>query len=526
MNGADNKDEFDVGPDDLRAQFWGDDDGAAGPQAKPNGAGTTGWPDPDMGILQLRRRPPPVLPLKVFGKEWAHWITEAAAAASCPPDYVALPLLASVSTLVGNARWASAYDGWKEPPHLWTGAVGDSGDGKSPGANCLLREVLPEIETRMLGDFPERHQDWRAAVAFDLAAMKAWEQEQRAAIKEGKRFDRPIPRSTASSVEPQRPALRHMDITVEEVGSVLATAAPKGVLIIRDELAGWFAGMTAYNSAGRAFWLESYGGGPYRVARRKHSGEPIDIRHLAVAVCGGTQPERLTRLVSDVDDGMLARVQWGWPNPVPFELGEKTPNVAWAVEALDRLRELDLAPGDPPSPIMMPLCPEAKRLMREFAREMDMHKENTSGLLRSAFGKARGTALRLSLVLEWLWWSGRNDLPLPPDTISRQVFTAAAALTSAYFMPMAERVYGDAAATDTERMAATLAQWVIKTKPEAVHVRHLQREVRLPGLRTADQIRRAADALVEADWLRAPPPVQGFGTGRAPVIYPVNPLLK
>jgi hypothetical protein len=71
-----------------------------------------------------------------------------------------------------------------------------------------------------------------------------------------------------------------------------------------------------------------------------------------------------------------------------------------------------------------------------------------------------------------------------------------------------------------------LARWIIKQRPDEVHVRHLQREVRLPGLRTADQIKRAADALVEADWLRAPMPVTGFGKGRAPIVYLVNPLLK
>jgi hypothetical protein len=514
-----------VDPDDLRKQFWGDADNADTTTAKPNGSGSADWRDPDMSVLRLRRRPSPALPLQVFGDKWGQWIADAAAAASCPPDYVALPLLAIVSVLVGNARWAQATRIWKEPPHLWMAPVGDSGDGKSPGAGCLLRDILPELEDRMLGDFPERHQEWRAAVAFDKAAIKRWEDEQRAAMKEGKTFDKPMPRPTVSDVEPQRPCLRHNDITVEEVAAVLATGAPKGVVVVRDELAGWLDSMTAYNPAGRAFWLESYGGGPYRVGRRKHSGQPIDIRHLVVAVYGGSQPERLTRLIADADDGLLSRIQWGWPDPLPFELGEATPNISWAIEALDRLRELDLAPGDPPTPIMVPLTPDGRQLLRKFARDMDARKATAGGLLRSAFGKARGTALRLSL-LEELWWCAQDGLALPPSDISERAFKAAAALVSSYFMPMAERVFGDAAATDTERMAATLARWIIKQRPDEVHVRHLQREVRLPGLRTAEQIKRAADALVEADWLRAPMPVTGLGKGRAPIVYLVNPLLK
>jgi hypothetical protein len=64
-----------------------------------------------------------------------------------------------------------------------------------------------------------------------------------------------------------------------------------------------------------------------------------------------------------------------------------------------------------------------------------------------------------------------------------KAFLAAAMLVAEYFMPMAERVYGDVAATPTERNAATPARWIVKTKAREVHVRFLQREARLPGLR-------------------------------------------
>ena len=62
------------------------------------------WGDPDMSVLRLNRRPPPTLPLEeVFGPAWAPWVIETAAAAGCSPDYVAIPLLAAVSVLIGNA---------------------------------------------------------------------------------------------------------------------------------------------------------------------------------------------------------------------------------------------------------------------------------------------------------------------------------------------------------------------------------------------------------------------------------------
>ena len=131
------------------------------------------WPEPDMGVLRLHRRPPPPLPLDVFGAEVVRWIATAAEAAACPPDYVAAPLLAAASALIGHARWAQATPGWAEPPHLWLGVVGDSGNGKCPGADCLMRDVLPEIERRMLADFPDRLREWQADAEFAKAAEEA-----------------------------------------------------------------------------------------------------------------------------------------------------------------------------------------------------------------------------------------------------------------------------------------------------------------------------------------------------------------
>jgi hypothetical protein len=59
-----------------------------------------------------------------------------------------------------------------------------------------------------------------------------------------------------------------------------------------------------------------------------------------------------------------------------------------------------------------------------------------------------------------------------------------------------------------------------------VHAAHLYREVRLPNLTTAAKVRAAADNLAaEADWLREPPRMKGFGTGRARVAYIVNPRI-
>jgi Protein of unknown function (DUF3987) len=140
----------------------------------------------------------------------------------------------------------------------------------------------------------------------------------------------------------------------------------------------------------------------------------------------------------------------------------------------------------------------------EFGVEMETRLNQTGGLLRPAFGKARGAALRLSLILEWLWCA-KTDMTLPPDSISEAAFAAAAALVESYFMPMAERVFGDAGASDVERNAATLARWIFKEQPNAVHVRTLLREVRLPGLRSANRSRRPPTCWLRPIGCKRPP---------------------
>jgi hypothetical protein len=477
---------------------------------------------PDLRVLRLHRRPAPRLPLAVFGAEWMGWIKDAAEAAATSPDYVAAPLLGASSGTVGNARWARCYPGWEEPPHLWTCSVGESGDGKSPGADPILRDVLPRIEEEMRRDFPERRREWEAAVASAKARRDDWEM----AVAKDKSGDTPPPPPADSEEppEPQPPCLRMNDTTIEAVALQLANGSPKGLLMVRDELAGHLLGMNAYNEGARAFWLEAYGGRPYRVDRVKLQ-QPIDVMHLVVAWWGGTQPGKLAELMRGADDGLLARFCWIWPEPVPFDLPRAAPNIPFAVAAFDKLRLLEMRDnGDGLAPVMMPLVEEAPPDMRDFARDMQQRQQHSGELMRSALGKARGLALRLSLVLEHLWWAGRPGMAPPPVAISREAFAAARILVRDYLLPMAERTFGDAAAPERDRNAATLARWIAKERPAEVHVRTVLREARLPGLEKAEKIHEAAAALADAGWLFPPPGAEGRA-GRPKEVYAANPAL-
>ena len=478
--------------------------------------------EPDLRVLRLHRRAPPPLPLAVFGAEWWRWIEDAADAAATSPDYVAAPLLAAASATIGNARWAQAHPGWEEPPHLWMCSVGDSGGGKSPGADAILKDVLPRTEEAMARDFPEKRREWEAATAMAKARREGWQRDVAAAAKRGDAP--PLPPAEGDDLpEPQPPCLRLNDTSIERVALTLAGGSPKGLLMVRDELAGHLLGMNAYNDGARAFWLEAYGGRPYRVHRVKLD-KPVNVPHLAVAWWGGTQPGKLAELMRGADDGLLARFCWIWPEPVPFDLPRAAPDIPFAAAAFDKLGLLKMRDtGTGFAPVMVPLAADTLGNLRDSAREMQERQQWSGGLMNSALGKARGLALRLALNLEYLWWAGRPGMALPPATISREAFAAATTLVADYLLPMAERTYGDAATPERDRNAATLARWIAKARPAEVHVRAMQKEVRLPGLATAEAIHDAAAVLVDAGWLLAP---EGGGrAGRPRAAYPVSPAL-
>jgi len=474
------------------------------------------WADPDRSVLRLNRRPPPRLPIEVFGPNWAKWIEDAAQAACSPVDYVVACLLPAASVAIGNARWAQAWPGWEQPPFLWTASVGESGSGKSPGAKPVLR-IIPEIEKRMRADFPDQLRLWKVAEEKAIAEKELWKKDLKEAIaKNGKKPDPPLD----PGPRPQAPQFKINDITIESVAISLATSAPKGLMIYRDELAGFLNGMTQYNLAGRQFWLEFYDGDPFTVHRQKYP-EPIVVPHNGGAIFGTIQPDRLVSLMKEPDDGLLSRFLWFWPEPIPFDISHAVPNTEWAIEAFDRLRMLELQPGDPPSPLLVPLAADAVSDTKEFAQEMQQEQQVAEGLMKSTLGKARGTALRLSLIIEMLWWAGdKKKMGPPPTKISRKALNGAAQFVSEYALPMAERVFGDAATSQRERNIVRLARWIARERPDEVYVNHLQRSVRLPGLTEAEAIHAAAAELVECGWLRPPP--RGNRPGRVKQAYTIN----
>ncbi|WP_448206664.1 DUF3987 domain-containing protein [Azospirillum sp. sgz302134] len=182
---------------------------------------------------------------------------------------------------------------------------------------------------------------------------------------------------------------------------------------------------------------------------------------------------------------------------------------------------MGLGENGAPVPLVVSLAKDAVPVFSEWRAENHTATRAAGNRLARHLGKMPGMVLRLALVLEHLWWSWDATTP-PPRAVSRRAVIAAAALATDYFVPMAERAYGDAMLPEADRLAATLARWIAHARPESVNVKTLYRKVRLPGLTTPDAVKTAVERLVDADWLR-PSPARDGERGRLRADYTVNP---
>lgn len=479
------------------------------------------WPPLDMMPLSGGLRDAPEFPTHLLGSELASACVSLAEAKGTPVDYVAGGVLAVAAGLIGNARWAETWEGWREPIALWVGLVGGPSSSKSPALDPAL-SVAREIETEKAQAFPETLRRWETEIETAKVAADAWRDDVRTAHENRA----PAPTKPEAACEPEkpgRPRIIVMDSTCEEVAAILS-ANPKGVCVVRDELAGFIAGQGRYgDDAARPFFLEAWGGRSFTVDRRKLS-TPIIIPRLTLSVAGGIQPDRLNSLLlAGDDDGLAARFLFVWPDPTPPLRPVSGYDLSPLRRAFRRLDALALIEGENgPQPGVMRFSNEAANLHQNERERWYRRHAHAAGYFGSFIGKIPGMALRFSGLLALTDWSFRNE-GAPPETISDDIVERAWAFFEDYFEPMAHRVYGDAAIPQAERDAAVIARKIFERKELTINARAIRLQWGIPGMRTAARIDAALGHLQEAGWVRPTPTRQGGSSGRQSKTYEVNP---
>jgi len=249
------------------------------PQAQAQGNGATGDPVDLWGSFD-----PPELPRGLLPRIIEEFARANGAQMGADPAGLAIAALVTCAAAIPDRVQIKVkrFDEWTESARLWAALMGPPSAKKSPIISAATGPLC----------------------RLDVEMMRAWQQRlaEWEALSADERKGTPRPPQTRLRIE---------DATVEATQQVLE-GSPWGVLLLQDELSGFFGAMDKYNGgkgaqADRAFWLRSFNGGQFALNRVGRGAAIID--NLSISMLGGIQPEPLRKIAGDsVDDGLLQRL--------------------------------------------------------------------------------------------------------------------------------------------------------------------------------------------------------------------------
>ena len=337
-------------------------------------------------------------PVDALPEPLSSLVAEAAAAIGCDEAYLSLPILTVAGAAIGTTRRLELKAGYAAPPILWTVIVGESGTAKTPALSAVLDPVR-QHEARLREEHRLDLDDHELAVETYEKARAGW--------RSTKASDVDPPRRPA---EPAGKRALVVDSTVEALAVVMADNS-RGLLLARDELAGWLGSFDRYagkagGGSDEAFFLSAFNGIQHDVDRRTGDRRTIHVRQAALSITGGIQPAVLRRALGAErrESGLMARLLLAAPPPRPQKWTEAEISIftrqAYA-DLLSRLYALapDLDAEGREAARLLRLSYEAKKAWIEFH---DLHAEELADLagdLAAAWSKLRDTAARIALIL-------------------------------------------------------------------------------------------------------------------------------
>lgn len=232
-----------------------------GPRAKTVPASVPSW--------QTDRQPVPydALPATV-----SEFVARGWEVTACPPEFLAAAMFPALASAIGGLTTLGLRGGWRIPPSMYVGLVGNPSTAKTPALSRALRPVKD-------------------------AEDSAWKNAQDGS-----------------------PSTRYIvdDVTAEKLAMLLAENE-RGLLVVTDELKGFFGGMGQYKGDAtggrdRQFFLSAWSGDSITVDRVKRASLRVETPTLSVV--GGIQPAVFDQLTVGEPDGMMERFLLVWGDPV------------------------------------------------------------------------------------------------------------------------------------------------------------------------------------------------------------------
>jgi hypothetical protein len=386
----------------------------------------------------------PVLPTGLLPEVIEKFTFAQAGLMGCDPAAIAMGALTVCAAVIPDEikLQVKRYDPkWLESTRLWTGLVGLPSTMKSP---AMLRALEPLTAI-----------DKRLTIRF-MQEMEAYEK-----LSAEERKGREKPKHSRLILE---------DTTPEGAQPVLRDN-PNGMLLFRDELAGWFGSMDKYSghrgaASDRGFWLRAFNGGHYYVDRISRKG---NVPNLSVSMLGGIQVEPLRALVAEgVDDGLIQRM---FPIMLrPAVLGKDEPIPANQYDELvERLNKM-------PSRIVQ--FDEAAQQIRQKLEQKHldlMAYESVNRKLAAHIGKYNGLFARLCLLWHCIETVDAEEM-IATHNIDADTAQRVADFLHGFLLPHAISFYVDVVglADDHDRLE-NVAGYILAHKLERITNRDVAR---------------------------------------------------
>jgi hypothetical protein len=418
----------------------------------------------------------------------ANFIDEASTAIGCEASFVALPVLACLACAVGNSRVIQLKPTWTEPAIVWAAIVGKSGTHKSPALSAATAH-LQRKQNQARVDHDEAMASYDVEKAIYERDYQLWKRSK---------SDSPPPTA------PTEPILRRYivsDITIEALADRLSGQFD-GVLVARDELAGWLDGLAEYKGgkgSDTGHWLATWSAAPMTVDRKTGTKKTIFVPRAAVSIVGGIQPGVLRRAIGreHMQDGLCARLLLALPDPKPVRWSEAIISAGTESAMLGMYNRLLALHPDADEegqlvPRPLPLTPEGKQLWVDRYNRHRAEQAELDDDLASAWSKLEAYTARFALLFQLCSWASQEA---SGDAIDETSVRAAIAVAD-WFGGEAQRVYGLLTESDEDRETRELVE-LIRRKGGRVSVRTLQQSTRRFG--NAAEIEKAFQRLVKAE---------------------------
>jgi putative DNA primase/helicase len=491
------------------------------------------WPTPE----PLAESLPPVLPFdeRLLPEAFRPLVADVTERMQVPMDYPAVAIALCLSGVVNRRAVVQpkALDSsWVVVPNLWGGIIAPPGFMKSPVISAITRP-LTQIQAEWRREHEAELAEYASAKEEFELRRAAWKEQYKAASKKGRSApERP-------GEEPEEPTLRRLivnDATFEALHQTM-NENPAGLLVIRDELVGWWSQLDRAGREGeRAFCLQAWNGDTGHTIDRIGRGT-IHVEHCCMSMLGGIQPGRLRPYLVDAledgptNDGLIQRFQLlVWPDTAAdWRYIDRSPDASSELRAetvLRRLAEID--PEDAPR---FRFAADAQELFMEWLAELEMkvRGEDLHPALVSHLSKYRKLMPALALLFELAdsattGFAGfEGGSPGERHEISLAQAQRAAAWCE-YLESHARRVYS-CVVTPQLRAARELAE-KIRARKLGADGSFSCREVYLKGwsgLDSPEAVKLAAEVLEDAGWVRNLAGESGPLGGRPSQRYEVNP---